>query len=245
MKEEKNIKVRLGTVICLVIIILLLLAMYFMYYYGIADKNKKISSLEKEKMTLQSKKSLVETATDVNNENSQKTENAKEVNLNGKKHTVDFICDTNGEEEIKSESITIMYDGQKIKTFITSVFNEEIPQVYTIIGDDNKTQNLLIKISTYTNTSKEEYFCFVNEKGEILGIISWEDATSIEYNGKVLTYEINNNNLIYYVPTYLDRSNKNGCAVVKYEITCGENELNSNILETYTYEEVTMAGAWR
>ena len=47
MKEEKNIKVRLGTVICLVIIILLLLAMYFMYYYGIADKNKKISSLEK------------------------------------------------------------------------------------------------------------------------------------------------------------------------------------------------------
>ena len=64
MKEEKNIKVRLGTVICLVIIILLLLAMYFMYYYGIADKNKKISSLEKEKMTLQSKKSLVETATD-------------------------------------------------------------------------------------------------------------------------------------------------------------------------------------
>lgn len=245
MKEEKNIKVRLGTVICLVIIILLLLAMYFMYYYGIADKNKKISSLEKEKMTLQSKKSLVETATDVNNENSQKTENAKEVNLNGKKHTVDFICDTNGEEEIKSESITIMYDGQKIKTFITSVFNEEIPQVYTIIGDDNKTQNLLIKLSTYTPTSKKDYFCFVNEKGEILGIVSRDDATSISYNGETLSYEINNNSLIYYVPTYLDRSNKNGCAVVKYEITCGENELNSNILGTYTYEEVTMAGAWR
>ena len=83
------------------------------------------------------------------------------------------------------------------------------------------------------------------EKGEILGIVSRDDATSISYNGETLSYEINNNSLIYYEPTYLDRSNKNECAVIKYEITCGENELNSNILKAYTYEEITMAGAWR
>lgn len=257
MKEEKTIRIRLGTVICLVVILLLLIGMFFMYYYGTANKNREISNLEREKIAIQKENvektdnSIIKTEikaaenTEVNSDKIENTKNAKEVNLNGKKHTVDFICNINGNEELKSETVTIMYDGQKIKTFMTSVYNEEIPQVYTITGDDNKTQNLLIKISTYTNTSKEEYFCFVNEKGEILGIISWEDATSIEYNGKVLTYEINNNNLIYYVPTYLDRSNKNGCAVIKYEITCGENELNSNILETYTYEEVTMAGAWR
>lgn len=57
-----------------------------------------------------------------------------------------------------------MYDGQKIKTFITSVFNEEIPQVYTIIGDDNKTQNLLIKLSTYTPTSKKTIFALLTKK---------------------------------------------------------------------------------
>lgn len=247
MKEGKTIKVRFGTVICILLIILLLLAMYFMYYYGIAEKNKQISNLEKEKMTLQIKESSAETTetTSVSEEKNQKTKNAKEVSLNGKNHTVDFICDTDGNEELKSENVTIVYDGQKIKTFMTSVYNEEIPQVYTILGNDNKTQNLLIKLSTYTPTSKGNYFCFINEKGEILGIVSWDDATSIIYNEKALTYEINNNNLIYYVPTYLDHNNKNECAVIKHEITCGENSLISNVLETYTYEEVTMAGAWR
>lgn len=249
-EKKKQIKISLGIAICLAIIVILVIALVGMWFYFKDKTEDNILETSMQNIIQQNNNETIE------NENQQEIlenddkitnkEFIKNVSLNGNSHEIAFnyknntkMEDSNEKEKWWSE-VEILFDNKVIKTFSDIYAKKENPEIKIILGTDGK-QYAIIIINTYSVTSITKYFTFINEKGEILGILDYSDATSISYNGKILSYEINENSMKLFKPVWLEIT-KDSCAI-EYEVKINTNILYIKTIRIYSDDEVEFAGA--
>lgn len=244
MENKGKISINLGTAICLVIIVILVMALVGMWFYF----NNKI----KDNILETSKQDIIQKN---NDETITNKEFVKNVSLNGNSHEISFKYNNTKTDERNDEicdEVEILFDKKVIKTFYNIYRPEkekEEPELKVILGEDNK-QYIIIIINTYSLTGTTNYFAFINEKGEVLGILNNYGDYDIIYNGKKLSYEINENNMKLYkqlnLSTYdhhSDGMEYNSYAAIEYGVKINENMLDVCPIRIYSNDEVQIAGA--
>lgn len=242
-EKKKEIKVSLGTIVCIFIIVLLVIALIgMMYYYNKDNVRSTENVLLNEKENKEGSNQIGNTNNQAEKNISNSKEYIKSISLNGNSHEIAFIYSNTQTDETNDliwDEIEVLFDDKVIKTFydIYRLGKEkEEPEVKTIIGEDNKEYAIII-INTYA-VEETNYFTFVNEKGEVLGTIDNYTGTSISYNGEELKYEIKQNGIRIYEPIARDE-----IAAIGYDVRVYQNVIDASVAEVYSNNEVEMAGA--
>lgn len=247
MEEKKEIKMSLGTTICIFIIILLIIALTGMYLYFNKDSKNNTNNIAKvdEKVELQQQE---ENKSDTGlKEDIRDYEYKETITLNNKTHEIGFVYEEinskNQDENFPSEELKIFFDGKKVKTY--TVYREtwekqENPEIQIIEGEDNR-QYAIIVVGNINPVSIEYKFDFINDNGEIIGLADYNGGTSMIYKGKELSYKINKTNMEIYKPIMIGESGND--FVIKYVLRVGNNFVNYSAEEIYKADEVEFAGA--
>ena len=228
MRSNKEIKIRISTVILMFIILILIGVIIYMYYNFKSENNKIISNKNIETKRITTNSSNIEKNKSENDETDNFDDKTEEVVLNGKKHILSYR---------NNKTITeILFDGNKIKTLNDS------PDVITAhVLKDYQGQYLVIHFINTTMTADYNYFCFINDKGEIIGCISpYLNGTDLSYKQKKLSFEIIDNDKMYI---YEPAENYNGA--VKYEVNIENDCICLQPIDRYPKEDVVFAGAKR
>ncbi len=247
---ENGRKISLGVTICIFIIILLIATLIgIVYYYNKNDgKIGGNDSTQINAKVIESKsEKKVDEKLEMNNkrEESVNKEFIKNVSLNGTFHEVAFVySDTKVVDDIKYDQIDILFDSKIIKTFYQIARpgeEKETPKVEMILGEDNK-EYAIVELNTYENYGATNYFVFINESGQILGILDNPTQTGISFNGEALVYKINKDNMKLYKAISSSKYNPNAVAI-EYEIRVNSNMLDVSVTRVYSEKEVTFSGA--
>ncbi len=254
-KENRQIKISLGTVILLFIIIILLVALVGMWINNngtdktITNKDK-VVEMSKQNIIEKNEDEIIENVSEQNVAEEEQIitnkEFVKNISLNGVSHEIAFRYNNTKSDEASDriwDEVEILFDNKVVKTFYEiyrPTKEKEEPEVKSILGEDNK-QYIIIQVNTYP-VAETNYFVFINEKGQILGTLDNYTGSSIEYNGSMLSYEINQNNMKLYKALSLSTYNPSAVAI-EYEVKINANMLNVIPTRIYSSNEVQMAGA--
>lgn len=250
MENEGKIKISLGITICIFIIFLLIIALMGMFiYYNNRDSKEFVADNSRDNdiklMTTELVEKRNEAINSSNKEENTNKEFVKNISLNGISHEIAFIYgDTKVIDEIKYDKIDILFDSKIIKTFYQIARpgeEKEDPKVQMILGGDNK-EYVIIELNTYENYGATNYFVFINELGQVLGILDNPTQTGISFNGEALVYKINKDNMKLYKTISSQNYNPNAVAI-EYEIKVNSNMLDVSVTKVYSEKEVILSGA--
>lgn len=252
---ENEGKISLGTAICIFIIILLIAILIGVvcYYNKNDEKSGGTYNTKVNANTVQanSDKRLDEKIDiDSKSEGIESKEFIKNAYLNKASHEIAFRYSNTQSDEMSEDiiwdEVEVIFDNKVIKTFY-DIYRpgkeKQEPEIKTILGKDNK-EYCIIEITTYGMSGETIYFTFVDDKGEILGIVDYYGGTSINYNGKELKYEINKDNMKLYKGTSLSQSlSQSNVVAIEYDIGVYQNELFITPNRIYSDKEVVIAGS--
>ena len=205
---EKNKKY---LIVLIVIIVLIVLGLGMWYLLGREDKGKE----------------QLENKEDTNIISNNTTET-------GIEHKISFEeSKTNYENNLYTINTKILVDGNVIKE-VKSKFLEgenKSPEIRKIRGTDGKEYSLVVIYEA------QEQFIIINHNGELIGVETWSSDNSIDVNGIILKYEINDDSII--VPVVMDEGEY---IADQYKITVNNDKIEKIMLKGYKEGEAIIAG---